>query len=211
MQSTKPDREKLAKLIADAQNSKGERSLFFWVVGLWFAYLGVLAWIPAGRLLTGNAGTFGDSFGGLNTLFTGLAFAGLLLSLRDQRKDLEIQAAVLQLQLDELTTQGKALENQNLELRRSAEAQSNQVKALQLSADAQERAAVALERSAAAQVRAADIAVESEKLRAVQVALAGMGTHGSGQEWAHKRQELMRNQGDLINSITQLTGSSGAK
>ena len=39
-----------------------------------------------------NQGQFGDMFGALNTLFTGLAFAGLLYTIHLQRKDLETQA-----------------------------------------------------------------------------------------------------------------------
>lgn len=39
----------------------------------------------------GNMGVFGDSFNVLTSLFTGLAFAGLLVSIFLQRKDLELQ------------------------------------------------------------------------------------------------------------------------
>jgi hypothetical protein len=37
-------------------------------------------------------GQFGDMFGVVNTLFTGLAFAGLIYTILLQRKDFEMQA-----------------------------------------------------------------------------------------------------------------------
>jgi hypothetical protein len=54
-------------------------------------------WLLWGRcaplLLTndyGKAGQFGDMFGALNTFFTGLALAGVVYSIREQRRQLEI-------------------------------------------------------------------------------------------------------------------------
>ncbi|OON25480.1 hypothetical protein BI372_14230 [Acinetobacter pittii] len=38
-----------------------------------------------------NYGTYGDSYGSLNTLFSGLAFAALFISLLLQRRELEAQ------------------------------------------------------------------------------------------------------------------------
>ena len=42
-----------------------------------------------------NLGTFGDSFGLLNTLFTGLTFAGLLITIIQQREEIENQRSEL--------------------------------------------------------------------------------------------------------------------
>lgn len=36
-------------------------------------------------------GQFGDLFGSVNALFSGLAFAGLIITIRQQHKDLEYQ------------------------------------------------------------------------------------------------------------------------
>lgn len=47
-------------------------------------------------------GTFGDSYGALNTLFSGLAFAVLILSLFLQRKELEAQRIELEAQRNEI-------------------------------------------------------------------------------------------------------------
>ncbi len=38
-----------------------------------------------------NLGTFGDSFGVVNTLFTGLTFSGLIINLLQQREEIKIQ------------------------------------------------------------------------------------------------------------------------
>lgn len=74
---------------------------------VWLAYQ---YWLPSvivlldtkGRDLSG-AGTFGDSFGALNTLFSGLAFAGIIISIVLQSKELretreELKGQKLQLE-----------------------------------------------------------------------------------------------------------------
>lgn len=61
-------------------------------------------------------GTFGDAFGALNALFSGLAFVGIIYTIFLQRKELELQRKEL-----ELTRQ---------ELKRTAEAQEKSEKAL---------------------------------------------------------------------------------
>lgn len=76
------------------------RSLIIWCIiifGVWLLYLFVL---PHGlpyikRLIPGlidndgGIGTFGDYFGALNTLFAGFAFAGIIISIRQQSADLQ--------------------------------------------------------------------------------------------------------------------------
>lgn len=53
-------------------------------------------------------GQFGDMFGAINALFSGLAFAGIIYSIRQQNEDLEIQREVLKLTLIELTKSADA-------------------------------------------------------------------------------------------------------
>ncbi len=67
-------------------------------------------------------GEFGDMFGGLNALFSGLAFAGLIFTIYLQRKELELQRKelsdtrqVLKNQQMEMTEQNKTLELQRFE------------------------------------------------------------------------------------------------
>ncbi|NTX51130.1 hypothetical protein [Myxococcus sp. CA039A] len=115
---------------------------------------------------TGWPGTFGDSFGALNTLFTGLAFAGLIASLSLQRTELALQRK-------ELKQQREVLEAQSREL-------SAQAEAMKRSAEAQERTAKAQEQAAKAQVRSATIAAKAEQLKALDATLASIGTSSSG-------------------------------
>lgn len=78
------------------------KHLKFWakiVLFIWIIYLFVIQkaaiWIP--HILFPSfieehkvsLGTFGDSFGALNTLFAGLAFAGIIVTIRQQSEDLK--------------------------------------------------------------------------------------------------------------------------
>ena len=62
-------------------------------------------------------------FGAVNALFSGLAFAGIIVALFLQRQDLEMQRDVLNLQMEEIRLQRE-------ELARSAVAQEEQVVAV---------------------------------------------------------------------------------
>jgi hypothetical protein len=66
-------------------------------------------------------GQFGDIFGGVNALFTGLAFAGVIYTILLQRRELELQREELRLNRAELS--------------RSARAQMEQVSRLEEAAD----------------------------------------------------------------------------
>lgn len=50
-------------------------------------------------------GQFGDSYGALNALFSGLAFFGLIVALVLQSRDLSTQTEALRLQIDEFKAQ----------------------------------------------------------------------------------------------------------
>jgi len=58
-------------------------------------------------------GTFGDMFGAINSLFTGLAFGGLIYTVLLQREDLALQREELRLTRDELRGQKQALRRQS--------------------------------------------------------------------------------------------------
>ena len=67
---------------------------FFWaiiaVILVWLITFTLFIYIPAPEWLPiGDRGTFGDMFGGLNTLFSGFAFAGIIISILIQQKELE--------------------------------------------------------------------------------------------------------------------------
>lgn len=66
-------------------------------------------------------GTFGDQFGAVNALFSGLAFAGLIYTIILQRRDLELQRNDLKLQREELALNRKEMEEQTAEFEKQNE------------------------------------------------------------------------------------------
>lgn len=66
-------------------------------------------------------GTFGDQFGAVNALFSGLAFAGLIYTIILQRKDLKLQRQDLKLQRKELELTRKEIEEQTAEFEKQNE------------------------------------------------------------------------------------------
>lgn len=62
-------------------------------------------------------GVFGDKFGAINALFSGLAFAGLILTLILQREELSLQRDELEQTREELSKQRTEFETQNKNLR----------------------------------------------------------------------------------------------
>lgn len=60
-----------------------------------------------------DAGVFGDMFGAINTLFAGLAFAGIIFAIFLQSKELELQREELKQTRAELKGQKEQLKNQN--------------------------------------------------------------------------------------------------
>lgn len=61
------------------------------------------------------AGLFGDSFGAVNALISALAFAGVIVTFRLQRKELDLQRQELHAQREEFTQQNKTLKLQRFE------------------------------------------------------------------------------------------------
>ena len=79
--------------------------ILLFVVSSWFIF--VMEWFP--WWTEENArGTFGDSFGVVNALFSGLAFAGVICAILLQKKELELQRA-------EIREQKETLQKQNFE------------------------------------------------------------------------------------------------
>lgn len=65
--------------------------------------------------------TFGDQFGAVNALFSGLAFAGLIYTIILQHRDLELQRNDLKLQREELALNRKEMEEQTAEFEKQNE------------------------------------------------------------------------------------------
>lgn len=70
--------------------------LILWFGSGWFIYK---VWDENTR------GTIGDMFGAINSLFAGLAFAGLILTIAIQRKELTVQTDAVKMQTEELKMQ----------------------------------------------------------------------------------------------------------
>lgn len=65
----------------------------------------------------GDRGTFGDQFGFVNTLFSGLAFAGMIFTILLQKEELALQRKELEENRVEMTKQTAQFEAQNGNLR----------------------------------------------------------------------------------------------
>ncbi|MCB9262893.1 MAG: hypothetical protein H6607_11015 [Flavobacteriales bacterium] len=104
-------------------------------IGLLWSLIGltIVIWLVSGFLVHAyidnwdNRGTFGDMFGAVNALFSGLAFAGLIYANVLQKKDLELQKKEISLNRAELKKSAaaqlrseKALEQQVQEMRISS-------------------------------------------------------------------------------------------
>lgn len=88
----------------------------------WWSALGVLfVWALTFFLFfiskSDERGQFGDMFGAVNALFSGLAFAGLIITLILQRRELELQRQELALTRKEMEDQTAEFEKQNETLR----------------------------------------------------------------------------------------------
>lgn len=85
------------------------------VVSAVLIYGGVLlalTW-PISELSISSSGVFGDSFGVLTSLFSGLAFAGLIITIVMQRDELALQRQELNLTRQELSGQKVEMRAQN--------------------------------------------------------------------------------------------------
>lgn len=60
-----------------------------------------------------HRGLFGDLFGAVNALFSGLAFAGLIITIRQQHKDLDYQRQAIEQTNEEMQNQTEEFEKQN--------------------------------------------------------------------------------------------------
>ena len=103
-------------------NNDNKSRLWIWIV---LAIIGVItAWGLSWWLINKNIncatdrGTFGDMFGAVNALFSGLAFAGLITTLLYQREELKLQREELAQTREELKGQREEFEEQNKNLKR---------------------------------------------------------------------------------------------
>lgn len=82
--------------------------IILWIINFLFAMP-----IP---MLPSDKGVFGDSFGPLNVLFSGLAFAGIIISIKLQSKELHLQREELKLQRITQEEQTREIQKQREEI-----------------------------------------------------------------------------------------------
>ncbi|EHU1559124.1 hypothetical protein A1Z55_RS13635 [Acinetobacter baumannii] len=101
------------------------------VLGMWVGFPYAL---PHLHTITNTAtyGTFGDSFGALNTLFSGLAFATLIITLFLQRRELELQRKTVKDQQIEVEKSNDIAEQQILITQQQADLLEKQIKEAQV-------------------------------------------------------------------------------
>lgn len=107
----------------DKLNKKETKSrLWIWIL---IAIIGVIAlwglsWWGINKYIDSptNQGTFGDMFGAVNSLFSGLAFAGLIVTLLYQKEELKLQREELAQTREELKGQRAEFEEQNKTMKR---------------------------------------------------------------------------------------------
>ena len=103
--------------MADKKNQESEKGIWIIgaisvlvIIGLWyFTYCKLQGLTPDER------GTFGDMFGSVNALYSGLAFAGIIFTILLQRKELKYQRDELRETRQEFITQNKTLKSQKFE------------------------------------------------------------------------------------------------
>jgi hypothetical protein len=76
----------------------------------------------------GNRGNFGDYFGSLETLFSGLAFAGVIYAILLQQDELTLQRKELKRSVEAQQESAKALERQIYEMQKQSETEEERVK-----------------------------------------------------------------------------------
>jgi hypothetical protein len=90
--------------------------IFFGVMILSVFLIGLSGYVIYNSFCTStDRGTFGDMFGMVNSLFSGLAFAGIVYTILLQRIDLEMQRDEIAKSTKELEGQRLALDRQNFE------------------------------------------------------------------------------------------------
>ncbi len=77
--------------------------ILLWLLNFSFIYLG------------DNKGVYGDMFGAVNALFSGLAFAGIFISLRIQQQEIENQNTEIRAQKDAYEKQNELIRVQQFE------------------------------------------------------------------------------------------------
>lgn len=87
------------------------------LAGIWFSYLFVAGQVVScsGEDVLNARGLFGDSWGGVNALISAFAFAGVIVTLFLQNRDLNLQRKEMARQREEFEKENETLKNQRFE------------------------------------------------------------------------------------------------
>src|SRR5688572_12539876 len=105
------NQKKILFLGLDVEKKSTPFKVFGIVVLLWST-----CWIAVSNLYFSDwpeRGQFGDMFGAVNALFSGLAFAGIIITIMLQSQELGLQRVELQLTRNELEQTRKEFQKQN--------------------------------------------------------------------------------------------------
>jgi hypothetical protein len=98
---------------------KEDKEFWIWIIGSLFVVLILGLWYfnycQLKDLKPDERGTFGDMFGSVNAIYSGLAFAGIIFTILLQRKELGYQREELKETRQEFITQNKTLKAQRFE------------------------------------------------------------------------------------------------
>jgi len=96
---------------------------------VWLLIAAVVLWLATPMVVTQlyvpptNAGEFGDLYGSINSLFSGLAFAGIFYTILQQQRQLSLQRDELSMQREELRLQREEMAASRGELKRQVDVQ----------------------------------------------------------------------------------------
>nr|WP_323778395.1 putative phage abortive infection protein [Amylibacter sp.] len=81
---------------------------------LWVANFAIALYLSGEGTFIGDRGTFGDVFGAVNSIFTGMAFIGVVYSIAMQREELAVARSEMKQTKEILAAQQKNITEQNL-------------------------------------------------------------------------------------------------
>ncbi len=104
----------------DSVESKNDLWKTLLYAGLAVLFIWLLSWVLIDLCISesNDRGSFGDKFGAVNALFSGLAFAGLIVTLLYQKEELKLQREELAQTREELKGQREEFEEQNKTMKR---------------------------------------------------------------------------------------------
>ena len=108
----------------------------FVITGIVVVLIWVLSWVLIqnyyGTGVDDGRGTFGDMFGAVNSLFAGLAFAGIIYSIIMQREDLKLQKKSIDKQTESIKLQTEELKLTQIETAKMADELEGQKKIMNM-------------------------------------------------------------------------------